>query len=124
MKNIAKILILSLVFVLLFGAISSSAYVAYDTYTYSISGTQMLSPTAYSTNTALNSTDMGIGDAPLYNANDIVTDNNGNVYICDSGDGKDADKTEYPGRVVVLNNIVFIRSCVLRHFRYCIYITT
>ena len=112
MKNIAKILILSLVFVLLFGAISSSAYVAYDTYTYSISGTQMLSPTAYSTNTAINSTDMGIGDAPLYNANDIVTDNNGNVYICDSGDGKDADKTEYPGRVVVLNKYYHVTNII------------
>ena len=112
MKKIAKILILSLAFVLLFGAISSSAYVAYDTYTYSISGTQMLSPTAYSTNMALNSVDMGLADAPLYNANDIVTDKHGNVYISDSGDGKDADKTEYPGRVVVLNKYYHVTNII------------
>ena len=112
MKKIAKILILSLAFVLLFGAISSSAYVAYDTYTYSISGTQMLSPTAYSTNMALNSVDMGIGNAPLYNAKDIVTDKHGNVYISDSGDGKDADKTDYPGRVVVLNKYYHVTNII------------
>ena len=46
MKKLTKILILSLAFVLLFGVVYSSAYVAYDTYTYSISGKQMLSPTA------------------------------------------------------------------------------
>ena len=62
MKNIVKILVLSLVFVLIFGAVASSAYVAYDTYTYSISGKQMLSPKAYSTNTSLTSNDMGIKD--------------------------------------------------------------
>ena len=112
MKKIVKILILSLAFVLLFGTISSSAYVAYDTYTYSISGTQMLSPTAYSTNMALNSTDMGLGDKPLYNAKDIVTDKHGNVYISDSGDGKDADKSEYPGRVVVLNKYYHVTKII------------
>ena len=112
MKKIVKILILSLAFVLLFGTISSSAYVAYDTYTYSISGTQMLSPTAYSTNMALNSTDMGLGDKPLYNAKDIVTDKHGNVYISDSGDGKDADKSEYPGRVIVLNKYYHVTKII------------
>ena len=62
MKKLTKILILSLAFVLLFGVVYSSAYVAYDTYTYSISGKQMLSPTAYSTNTSITSTDMGLKD--------------------------------------------------------------
>ena len=81
MKTIFKILILSLALVLVFGTISSSAYVAYDTYTYSISGKQMLSPAAYSTNTPITSTDMGIGDMPLVNAADMVTDENGNIYI-------------------------------------------
>ena len=79
MKKLFKILILSLVLVLVFGTIASSAYVAYDTYTYSISGKQMLSPTAYSTNLAINSTDMGLS-VPLVNATDIVTDELGNVY--------------------------------------------
>ena len=106
MKKIAKILILSLAFVLIFGTISSSAYVAYDTYTYSISGKQMLSPTAYSTNTSITSTDMGLGDAPLVNAADMVTDSEGNVYISDSGD------KDHPGRVVVLNKYYHVTNII------------
>ncbi len=93
MKKIAKILILSLAFVLLFGTISSTAYVAYDTYTYSISGTQMLSPAAYSTNTSITSMDMGLGSTQLKEVKDIVTDESGNVYIADAGNN----------RIVVLN---------------------
>ena len=93
MKKITKILILSLAFVLLFGAVTSFAYVAYDTYTYSISGKQMLSPTAYSTNTSITSTDMGLGSVQLKEAMDVVTDEIGNVYIADAGNN----------RIVVLN---------------------
>ena len=102
MKKITKILVLFLAFVLLFGAVSSFAYVAYDTYTYSISGKQMLSPTAYSTNTSLTDTDMGIvkknsdgtvDGTPLEDAMDIVTDESGNVYIADAGNN----------RIVILN---------------------
>ena len=93
MKKFAKILILSLVLILLFGTVSSFAYVAYDTYTYSISGKQMLSPTAYSTNLSITSTDMGLGSVQLSDATDIVTDDLGNVYIADAGNN----------RIVVLN---------------------
>ena len=93
MKKIAKILVLTLALVLLFGSISSTAYVAYDTYTYSISGKQMFSPAAYSTNTAITSTDMGLGDVKLKDPTDIVTDETGNVYIADAGNN----------RIVVLN---------------------
>ena len=92
MKKLTKILILSLVLVLLFGVVYSSAYVAYDTYTYSISGKQMLSPTAYSTNTSITSTDMGLRDKfggfQLSDAEDIVTDEVGNVYIADAGNNR------------------------------------
>ena len=100
MKKLSKILILSLAFVLLFGVVYSSAYVAYDTYTYSISGKQMLSPTAYSTNNAITSVDMGLlnkdkfaNPIALNGASDIVTDDLGNVYIADVGNN----------RIVVLN---------------------
>ena len=97
MKKLSKILILSLALVLLFGVVYSSAYVAYDTYTYSISGKQMLSPTAYSTNTSITSADMGLkdkfGGLQLNDAEDIVTDDIGNVYIADAGNN----------RIVVLN---------------------
>ena len=109
MKKLSKILILSLAFVLLFGVVYSSAYVAYDTYTYSISGKQMLSPTAYSTNTAITSADMGLlnsdkFDKPvqLNGATDIVTDDLGNVYIADSGNN----------RIVVLNKYYKVTNII------------
>lgn len=109
MKKLSKILILSLAFVLLFGVVYSSAYVAYDTYTYSISGKQMLSPTAYSTNTAITSADMGLlnsdkFDKPLQlnGASDIVTDDLGNVYIADSGNN----------RIVVLNKYYKVTNII------------
>ena len=106
MKNISKILILSLAFILLFGAVTASAYVAYDTYTYSISGKQMLSPTAYSTNTSLTSTDMGLkekfGGLQLDKVSDIVTDELGNVYIADSGNN----------RIVVLNKYYRVTNVI------------
>ena len=106
MKKLTKILILSLAFVLLFGAVYSSAYVAYDTYTYSISGKQMLSPTAYSTNTSITSTDMGLkdkfGGLQLNDAEDIVTDELGNVYIADAGNN----------RIVVLNKYYKVTNVI------------
>ncbi len=106
MKKLTKILILSLAFVLLFGAVCSSAYVAYDTYTYSISGKQMLSPTAYSTNTSITSTDMGLkdkfGGLQLNDAEDIVTDELGNVYIADAGNN----------RIVVLNKYYKVTNVI------------
>ena len=106
MKRTFKILVLSLALILIFGAISSSAYVAYDTYTYSISGKQMLSPAAYSTNTAITSTDMGLGDNPLISAADMVTDTEGNVYISDSGD------KDHRGKVVVLNKYYHVTHII------------
>ena len=106
MKKIAKILVLSLAFVMLFGAVVSSAYVAYDTYTYSISGKQMLSPTAYSTNTSLTSVDMGLSDRfggkQLTGVKDIVTDESGNVYLADTGNN----------RIVILNKYYYATNVI------------
>ena len=109
MKKLSKILILSLAFVLLFGVVYSSAYVAYDTYTYSISGKQMLSPTAYSTNNAITSVDMGLlnkdkfaNPIALNGASDIVTDDLGNVYIADVGNN----------RIVVLNKYYKVTNII------------
>ena len=99
MKNrIVKALILSIVFILTFGAIFSSAYESYDTYTYSIDGNPLLSPAAYTPDVqSYNSASMGLinadGSGALKLANDIVCDNEGNFYIADSGNN----------RIVVLN---------------------
>ena len=97
-KKLAKILILSLVFIMLFGTVYSSAFESYDTYTYSIDGEPLKSPTAYAANTTLTSTDMGLvggkfGNVALKDAADVFADDQSNVYIADSGND----------RVVVLN---------------------
>ncbi len=111
MKKITKILILALVLIMLFGTVYASAYVAYDTYTYSIAGKQMKSPTAYSTNTSVTSSDMGLltekyGNLELKNATDIVSDEKGNVYIADAGNN----------RVVVLNKYFKVVKIVDRYY--------
>lgn len=99
MKNrIVKVLILAIVAIMTLGAVFSSAYESYDTYTYSIDGNALLSPAAYTPDVqSYNSQSMGLlnadGSGALKLASDIVCDNNGNFYIADSGNN----------RVVVLN---------------------
>ena len=99
MKNkFVKALILSLLLILLVGAIPVSAYDSYETYTYSIDGKAMQSPAAYSASLTVNSYQMRLvsekfGDKTLKDATDIFADADGNVYIMDKGNN----------RVVVLN---------------------
>ena len=99
MKNkLSKILLLSLVLMLLFGTVSTFAYESYDTYTYSIDGEVLMSPTAYSANMSVNSYDMKVnapelGGKVLGESTDIFADHNGKVYVVDKGNN----------RVVVLN---------------------
>ena len=96
MKKLTKVLILAIVAIMLFGTVISSAADSYDTYTYSIDGEPLLSPTAYSAMDDIDWVDMNLAatDAPkLKLANDIVSDNKGNLYIADSGNN----------RIVVLN---------------------
>ncbi len=94
MKNkIIKILLISLVLVMIFGTISASAYSAYDTYTYSIDGEPLKSPSAYDPNIVINSSKMNL-NIPLSNeVGDMVIDEEANVYIADSANN----------RIVVLN---------------------
>ncbi len=92
-SKIAKILILSLVLVMLFGTVYSSAYSAYDTYTYSIDGEPLMSPTAYDPNIVVDSNDMGLKVSLGNEVSDLETDEVSNVYIADTANN----------RIVVLN---------------------
>ena len=60
MKKLTKILVFALVLVMIFGTVYSSAYEPYTTYTYSIDGVPMKSPTAYSAYAIYDTVDMGI----------------------------------------------------------------
>ena len=55
---------------------------SYSTYTYSIDGTQLASPHAYTPNMSINWTDMGLPQA-LVKVEDMVVDKAGNVYLVD-----------------------------------------
>lgn len=112
MKNkLVKILLLVLVLVTVFGTVYSSAYESYDTYTYSIDGEPLLSPTAYSANMVLSSSEIGLiqdkfGGKPLANAADIVTDDEANVYIADAGNNRIVVLNKYYSAVHVIDKYV------------------
>ncbi len=89
MKKIISVLLIVLSLSMIIPAVmlSASAASAYQTYTYSIEGTALYSPDAYSADISLTSKDMGL-DKDLNKPNDLVTDNDGNVYIADSGNNR------------------------------------
>ncbi len=91
MKRITKILVLALIVILLFGAVSSFAAEPYDTYTFSIDGTPLASPPVYSAMESYDNTDMKT--TKLDKVSDIVSDEQANLYIVDKGNN----------RIVVLN---------------------
>jgi len=99
MKKLTKVLILALVAVMLFGTVYSSAAEPYDTYTYSIDGEPLKSPAAYSAIDEFDAIDMRISkidpNKPALSptVGDIVSDENANIYIADSGND----------RIVILN---------------------
>jgi len=110
-KRIFTVLILAIVFILTFGAVVSSAYESYDTYTYSIDGEPLLSPAAYTPDVqSYNSQSMGIlnsdGTGALKLATDIVCDNEGNFYIADSGNN----------RIIVLNKRDYKAMAIIQNY--------
>lgn len=94
MKNkIFKILILTLVLILVFGSVSAFAANPYETYTYSIDGTPLKSPDAYDVHRAVSIAEMGLldpafGGIGLGESTDIVSDDNGDIYISDKGNSR------------------------------------
>lgn len=82
---------------------------AYSTYTYSIDGTQLASPDAYTPQKVYDSEALGVISATGYAIGepvDLVVDDNGNIYICDVT-GKKGDE-EKKHRILVFD----------RYFRY------
>ena len=79
--------IIAFLFVLVFAigalSISVSAASPYQTYTYSLSGTALHSPDAYTPIRVIDSAYMGLGKTALKNPSDVVVDADGNVYIAD-----------------------------------------
>ena len=86
-KRIFNAILLVLIAVLLFSGVTASAYESYETYTYSIDGEPLKSPTAYSAETVVNSAKMGL-ETKLKEANDIVSDHLGNIYIADKSNNR------------------------------------
>ncbi|MBQ8380942.1 MAG: YIP1 family protein [Clostridia bacterium] len=108
MKNkLSKLLILILVLGTVFGSVSAFAYEAFDTYTYSIDGEPLKSPAAYQPADTVDSSEMGLtekfGGLPLNSANDIVTDNDSNVYIADTNNDRIVVLNKYYSVVAVLS---------------------
>ena len=68
-------------------AIPTGAAQAYQTYTYSIDGKPLLSPDAYTPEKVIDSGTMGL-DVALKNANDLVVDAAGNIYIADTDNNR------------------------------------
>ncbi len=60
---------------------------SYQTYIYSIDGEYMLSPDAYKPADNYNSAKMGL-ETPLKTPKDIVSDENGDIYIADAGNNR------------------------------------
>ena len=87
MKKIISIV--SLIFaVLMIASIPVGAYSSYQTYTYDIEGKPLASPDAYTPlDQRIDSAVMGLS-TPLNNVNDMIVDDNKNVYIADTGNNR------------------------------------
>lgn len=92
MKKLSSIIILALVALLLFGAVTVSASDPYKTYTYSIDGKPLASPPAYTAETVVDAVDMNVSKfstiGGFKNAKDVTTDKDANVYIADTGNDR------------------------------------
>ena len=109
-RKLSLCLILALTLVMVFGSLNVSAYTSYDTYTYSIDGEPLMSPTAYETAISVNSDQMGLMQEKFGNkklseyASDIVTDDKSNVYIADKGNNRIVVLNKYYHAIAVIEN--------------------
>lgn len=89
MKRISRIFSFVFCLVLLtgLGLELSAASAPYETYTYSIDGEALISPHAYTPSAAITSYEMNL-ETSLNAPQDIFVDDNGKIYISDSGNDR------------------------------------
>ena len=108
-SRITKVILLTLVFVLLLGGINAFAYESYDTYTYSIDGLPLMSPTAYSADDSFDSYTIGLMEMTgkeLSEASDLIADEDGNLYIADKKNNRIVVLNKYYKTVAVIENYI------------------
>ncbi|MBR2021067.1 MAG: hypothetical protein IJ939_01390, partial [Clostridia bacterium] len=102
MKNVKRIVLLALVFLMVLGAMPVGAIIPYSTYTYDIDGNYVESPHAYVPYEVITSATLGINDYPITDPQDFCTGRmseidehaqryfywDGRIYISDSNTAK------------------------------------
>lgn len=73
MKNIKRIVLLTLVFLMVLGAMPVGAIIPYSTYTYDIDGNYVESPHAYVPYEVITSATLGINNSPITDPQDFCT---------------------------------------------------
>ena len=73
MKNLKRILLLTLVVLTVLGAFPAGAIIPYSTYTYDIDGNYVESPHAYVPYEVITSATLGINDKPITDPEDFCT---------------------------------------------------
>ena len=114
MKNrFGKFLILTLILIMVFGTVYSSAFNSYDTYTYSIDGEPLKSPTAYAPSVTMDYATMNLakfanGDPTLarLRAADMVTSEDGKVFIADKDNNRIVVLNKYYSAIAVVDTYV------------------
>ena len=109
-RRLSKFLILSLILAMLFGTVYSSAFSPYETYTYSIDGEPLKSPTAYAPSVTIDYADMNLEKFANGNSNlarlraaDMVTDEDGKVFLADRDNNRVVVLNKYYSAVAVVD---------------------
>ncbi len=104
-KTIFRVILLALTLVLIFGSVNVFAFNAYDTYTYSIDGEPLKSPTAYEALDSFDSLSIDLVEntgKKLNEAEDLFADEDGKLYIVDKKNN----------RIVILNKSYQFESVI------------